>query len=217
MYSPGAFTVTDPAEIAAMMARAPLGCLITHGPEGLFATHLPLLHDAASGTLSGHLARANPHHALDAGGEALMIFSGASAYVSPNWYPSKADDGRVVPTWNYEAVHVYGALRWIEDEAWLRANVSGLTDRFEAGQTHPWRITDAPADFTGKLLTAIVGLELRITRIEAKAKLSQNRPEADRQGVISGLSASERDADRAMAALMAKDPGWNLAPAAGSR
>jgi transcriptional regulator len=135
----------------------------------------------------------------------MVIFQGVDAYVSPNWYPSKAADGRVVPTWNYEALHVHGELSWREDEAWLRANVAGLTDRFEAGQPHPWALADAPADYVARMLAQIVGLELRITRIEAKRKLSQNRSEADRQGVIAGLSASASNTDRTMAGLMSED------------
>jgi transcriptional regulator len=178
---------------------------VTHGADGLFASHLPLMHDRARGVLAGHLARANPHRALAGDGEALVIFQGAEAYVSPNWYPSKAIDGRAVPTWNYEAIHVYGALSWREDEAWLRANVAALANRFEADQPAPWALDHAPADYTARLLAQIVGLELRITRIEAKRKLSQNRSEADRQGVIDGLSASARETDRAMAALMKRE------------
>ena len=205
MYLPSAFTVTDPAAIDALLERAPLGCLVTHGADGLFASHLPLLHDRARGVLCGHLARANPHRSLAGGGEAMVIFQGADAYISPNWYPSKAADGRVVPTWNYNVLHVYGELSWREDEAWLRANVAGLTDRFEAGQPHPWALADAPADYVARMLTQIVGLELRITRIEAKRKLSQNRSEADRRGVIAGLSASARATDQAVARLMSGD------------
>jgi transcriptional regulator len=158
--------------------------------------------------LNGHLARGNPHRALADGGEALVIFQGPSAYVSPSGYPSKAVDGRVVPTWNYEAVHVYGAITWQEDRAWLRANVDALSNLFEAGRPHPWALADAPADFTDKLLRGIVGLEIRIARIEAKRKLSQNRAEADRRGVIAALNASSNPADHAVAALMtdALDP-----------
>jgi transcriptional regulator len=207
MYSPSAFAVTDPDVIDAMMRGSALACLITSGPDGLFASHLPLLHDKARGVLAGHLARANPHRNLEVGGEALVIFQGPSAYVSPNWYPSKAEGGRVVPTWNYEAVHVYGEIVWREDSDWLRANVSGLSDRFEADQPHPWALSDAPDDYIERMLGGIVGLEIRIGRIEAKRKLSQNRSDADHRGVIAGLSASPRATDRAVAALMAEDQG----------
>jgi transcriptional regulator len=207
MYSTSAFTVTDPDVIDAMMGRARLACLITSGQDGLFASHLPLLHDKARGVLAGHLARANPHRDLEVGGEALVIFQGPSAYVSPNWYPSKAEGGRVVPTWNYEAVHVYGEIVWRDDPAWLRANVSGLSDRFEADQPHPWALSDAPDAYIDRMLDGIVGLEIRIGRIEAKRKLSQNRSDADRRGVIAGLSTSPRANERDVAALMAEDQG----------
>jgi transcriptional regulator len=201
MYVPDAFAVTEPDEIAAMLVRAPLGCLVTHGPQGLFASHLPLLH--RDGRLEGHLARINPHRSLDGDGEALVVFPGPDAYVSPGWYPSKAEHGRVVPTWNYETVHVYGALTWHEDRDWLLANVAALSDRFEAAQDRPWSVADAPADYVSRLAAGIVGVELRITRIEAKRKLSQNRGEADRQGVLAGL---ERGGETAIAALMRTEP-----------
>jgi transcriptional regulator len=206
MYSPAHFTVTDPTVVDAMLLRAPLGCLVTHGPEGLYASHLPLLHDRARGVLAGHLARANPHRDMTGGGQALVVFQAVDAYVSPNWYPGKAEGGRVVPTWNYEAVHVYGELAWIEDAAWVRANVAGLADRFEAAQPQPWALDDAPADYVAGMLKAIVGVEIRIARVEAKRKLSQNRGAADRKGVIAGLGSSAREADRAVAALMAAEP-----------
>jgi transcriptional regulator len=207
MYSPSAFTVTDADIIDAMMRRSLLACLITSGPGGLFASHLPLLYDRDGGVLAGHLARANPHRGLEAGGEALVIFQGPSAYVSPNWYPSKAEGGRVVPTWNYEALHIYGQIVWREDKAWLRDNVSSLSERFEADQPHPWALSDAPADYIDRMLGGIVGLEIRIGRIEAKRKLSQNRSDADRRGVMAGLAASPRVTDHTLAALMAEDQG----------
>jgi transcriptional regulator len=132
-------------------------------------------------------------------GEALVVFAGPHADVSPGWYPSKAEHGRVVPTWNYEAVHVYGELVWRDERDWLLANVAALSDRFEAAQDRPWSVDDAPADFIARLAAGIVGVELRITRVEAKRKLSQNRSEADRQGVVAGL---ERSGETAVAALM---------------
>lgn len=202
MYLPDAFAVTDAAEIKDLLARTPLGSLITHGPDGLFASHLPFVHDPEGGTLAGHLARANPHRDRAGGEEVLVIFQGLNAYVSPNWYPSKAEHGRVVPTWNYETVHVYGRITWREEADWLRANVTALTRRFEADQPRPWTLEDAPAGHIDRLLRAIVGVELRITRIEAKRKLSQNRPGADREGVISGLSQSGAEQSRRMAELM---------------
>ncbi len=150
----------------------------------------------------GHVARANPHWSMSAEGEALVIFQGANAYVSPNLYPSKAEHGRVVPTWNYEAVHVYGQAVWRDDPAWLRWAVSSLTDRFEAGQAQPWSIHDAPDDHVERQLRGIVGIELKISRIEAKRKLSQNRSDADRNAVQVGLAASHDPADVAVAKAM---------------
>ena len=203
MYIPDAFAVTDPAEIAALLGGARLAVLVTHGAEGLFATHLPLIHDAAAGTLNGHMARTNPHRARAGDGEALVIVQGVEAYVSPSFYPAKAEHGRVVPTWNYEVVHVHGRLTWHEEADWLHANVAALTDRFEAGREPPWALADAPESYVAGMLRAIVGVELAITRVEAKRKLSQNRGEADRAGVIEGLAASPREGDRAVAAAMA--------------
>jgi transcriptional regulator len=202
VYVPDAFTVEDRNEIAALLERAPLACLITHGPKGLFASHLPFVCDLERGVLAGHLARANPHAGVAGDGQALAVFSGPNAYVSPNWYPGKAEHGRVVPTWNYEAVHVHGRLIWHEDADWLRRNVTALTDRFEAGQPKPWSIEDAPDVFIDRLLAAIVGVELRIERIEAKRKLSQNRPAADQAGVVAGLVQSAKASDREIARLM---------------
>ena len=202
MHQPPVFAVSDPGEIALMLERAPLALLVTHGPDGLFASHLPMLVDLQRGVLAGHLARANPHRSLAGEGEAMAVFSGPNAYVSPSWYPSKAEHGRVVPTWNYEAVHVYGALSWHDDADWLRANVAALSARFEAGRPAPWSIEDAPAGFIEGLARGIVGVELAITRVEAKAKLSQNRGEADRAGVVAGLSASGIAGDAAVARVM---------------
>jgi transcriptional regulator len=202
MYLPDAFAVTDEAEINALLERTPLGCLVTHGPEGLFASHLPFIHDPHAGVMAGHLARENPHRSRADDSEALVIFQGLNAYVTPNWYPSKAEHGRVVPTWNYEIVHVHGRICWREDAEWLRSNVEALTTRFEAGQPRPWTLDDAPDGHIDRLVGGIVGVELRIERIEAKRKLSQNRSDADRQGVISGLSKSESGQDRQVAEVM---------------
>jgi len=202
MYLPEAFAVTDQSEINDLLARIPLGSLITHGPDGLFASHLPFVHDPAGGVLAGHLARANPHCGRAGEGQALVIFQGANAYVTPSWYPGKAEHGKVVPTWNYEAVHVYGAVVWREEPEWLRANVEALTRRFEADQPRPWAVDDAPKGYIDKLARAIIGVEFRIERIEAKRKLSQNRPDADRQGVILGLAGAEAEQGRRVAGLM---------------
>lgn len=201
MYAPTAFAVTDPAELAAMMARAPLATLVANTADGLEAAHLPLLYDADAGTLIGHLARQNPLAMLD-GVQAMAMFSGASAYVSPGFYPSKAEHGRVVPTWNYETVHVHGRLERFDDPAELRAVVAALTDRFEADRPAPWSVDDAPDAYVQGLLRAIVGVRLVIERIEGVRKLSQNKSASDKAGVQAGLAASQSPGDRSVAALM---------------
>ena len=204
MYQKDIFAVTDLAEVEALLAAAKLGCLITHGPEGLFATHMPFVYEADRRILAGHVARENPHPTLAGDDEALIIFQGLDAYISPSWYPSKFKHGRVVPTWNYEAMHVYGRLTWRRDETWLRPHLTQLTERFEAGRTKPWAIDDAPADYLQRMIASVVGLEFAITRVEAKRKLSQNRSEFDRMGVIAGLSDSEDATERAMGDRMGK-------------
>jgi transcriptional regulator len=156
-----------------------------------------MLWDEKRRVLEGHIARANPHHRVGAG-QALVIVPGADGYVSPIFYPSKVENPRVVPTWNYESAHAYGALTWIEDLDWLRENVRALSARQEAGREHPWSLDDAPADYVERLLRGIVGVSIAVERIEAKQKLSQNRSAADREGVVEGLAGSE------IAARMAK-------------
>jgi len=204
MYQPTAFAVIDPAEIEAALRALRFGCLVTHDAEGLCATHLPFLHDAEQRMLTGHIARANPHWTRAGEGAALAIFQGPDAYVSPSFYPSKREHGRVVPTWNYEAVHVHGRLCWRHEPEWLIAQVSALSDRQERGRPAPWAVSDAPEDYIRKLAGAIVGLELRIERVEVTRKLSQNRSEADRKGVIAGLEESAAETDRAVAAAMTR-------------
>ncbi|MDB5440115.1 MAG: transcriptional regulator [Caulobacteraceae bacterium] len=204
MYVPGANAVTDPLEIEAMLLAVRLGCLVTHDPNGLYASHLPFLYDPRSRVLAGHLALANDHWRRLADGDALIVFQGPEAYVSPNWYASKQAHGRVVPTWNYEAIHVYGRLNWRRDPAWLRPHLAALTDRFEADQERPWAIADAPGDYIDRLVEAVIGVEVTIERVEAKRKFSQNRNGADRRGVITALTASQSEGDRELAAAMAR-------------
>ena len=201
MYAPEAFTITEPAEIDAMLARAGLGVLVTGGPNGFTATHMPFVFDAERRQLRGHMARPNPQP-LTGEGPALVIFQGVHAYVSPGYYPSKAVHGRAVPTWNYEAVHVHGQARFTDDQDWLRANVAALTGRFEAGRPEPWSLADGPADYVARLLRGIIGVEIAIERIEAKRKLSQNKDAADRAGVIEGLAASGLGGDLDVARVM---------------
>jgi transcriptional regulator len=206
MYRPPAFDETRPAELARLIAATRLAILVGDGPDGLCADHVPVLFDPARGphgTLVGHLARANPRAAAQAdGGRVLAIFAGPDAYVSPGWYPSKAQTGRAVPTWNYEAVHAHGVLRLFDDPTRLLDVVSRLSDAHEAGRATPWSVADAPADFVAAHLKGIVGFEIAIARLEGKRKLSQNRAEPDREGVIAGLETEPGEAAAATAVAM---------------
>ena len=183
-----------------------LAVLVSHGEQGLLATHLPVLLDPAEGefgTVYAHLARANRQwQDLAQGAEALLVFPGADAYVSPGYYPSKADNPRVVPTWNYLAVHAYGVADVIHDAEPLLAIVSRLTDRHEHGRSEPWQVSDAPADYIDGMLRAIVGIRLPIQRLQGARKLSQNRAEQDIAGVRESLSASPDHLDNQLAAHM---------------
>jgi transcriptional regulator len=195
VYVPRHFAQDDDAELARAVAAYPLATLVTAGADdgALDASPLPmLLSRDASGAwlLRGHLARANPHGARLDGRPALAAFSGPSAYVSPSLYPSKAEHGRVVPTWNYVAVHAHGIARLVTEPGWLRQLVDQLTATHEAGRPAPWALADAPAGYVDGLLGAIVGVELTGVRLVGKWKLSQNRPDADRAGVAAGLTAA---------------------------
>ncbi|WP_335944962.1 FMN-binding negative transcriptional regulator [Pseudomonas sp. G166] len=206
MYNPKAFAVEDLPQLQQMMGDCRLAVLITHGEHGLQASHLPLLLDTQqgpNGSLYGHMARANPQwRDLEAGAEALVIFAGADAYVSPSFYPGKAEHGKVVPTWNYQAVHAYGTAEVFSDPERLRNLVGALTDRHESGRALPWSIDDAPAEYIDSMLRAIVGFALPIQRLEGKRKLSQNRSLVDAAGVRNGLAASPDPQDQALACLM---------------
>lgn len=185
MYIPAHFREERPEALGELIRAYPLATLVTTGPDGIIANHVPLLLE--DGRLLGHLARANPQW-RDSNGDVLAIFTGPDHYISPNWYPSKAEQGRVVPTWNYVAVHAYGKLLIHDDPAWLRALVTRLTDTHEAQLVRQWSVSDAPADYIDGLLKAIVGIEIRIERLEGKWKLSQNRPAEDRAGAAARLS-----------------------------
>lgn len=206
MYNPKAFAVEDLSQLHQMMDDCRLAVLITQGEQGLQASHLPLLLDTQqgpNGRLYGHMARANPQwRDLEAGAEALVVFAGADAYVSPGFYPTKAEHGKVVPTWNYVAVHAYGSAEVFSDAHRLRNLVSALTDRHETGRNQPWKIDDAPAEYIDSMLKAIVGFALPIQRLEGKRKLSQNRSPADIAGVRNGLAASLDPQDQALARLV---------------
>lgn len=205
MYTPPAFREDDPAELRQIMHDVRLATLVTATAEGLIATPLPLILDESEGehgVLYGHLAKANPQWTLPATSEALVIFSGPDAYVTPSWYAAKREHGKVVPTWNYVAVHAYGTVEFFDDEARLLDAVTRLTNRHEQPRQQPWAVTDAPEPFIKSQLKGIIGLRLPITRIEGKRKMSQNRSELDREGVASGLFASERESDRQAARLV---------------
>ncbi|WP_460119600.1 FMN-binding negative transcriptional regulator [Pseudomonas sp. S2_C03] len=206
MYTPRSFAIDDLQQIQQQMRDTRLAVLVTHGAQGLQASHLPLLlrpDEGANGTLYGHFARANPQWKdLQDGAEALVIFAGPDAYVSPGFYPSKAEHGKAVPTWNYIAVHAYGTADVFTDTGRLHDLVSALTDRHETGRPQPWKVTDAPADYIDGMLKAIVGFALPIQRLEGKRKLGQNRSSADVAGVREGLAASPDAQDRALAHLM---------------
>jgi len=206
MYIPKHFSEQRIDVLHAAIQTTGLATLVSVGEQGLIATHLPLILDPQAGelgTLYGHVARGNPHWRDIAGSvESLAIFLGPEAYVSPSWYASKAETGRVVPTWNYVTVHAYGTLGTFDDPERLRAHVRRLTERQEGPREQPWRLDDAPEDFVDDMLKGIVGLELPIVRLEGKWKLSQNRPEADRLGAIQGLEATGRPAEQAVARRM---------------
>lgn len=191
MYIPAHFTA-GPDAIHNLLTRPAAANLVTMTPGGLLATMVPFVYDPSigeHGALQGHLARNNPQGSEPATGESLVILQGADAYISPSWYASKAEHGRVVPTWNYSTAHVYGRLAIHDDPAWLGNHVRQLTDLHEAGSERPWSVDDAPERYVAGQLRAIVGIELLITRIEAKTKLSQNRPDCDIDGVVAGLGA----------------------------
>ncbi len=205
MYRPAAFRQDDLTALHAQIESTGLALLTSNGPAGLQATHLPLLlaaEDGEFGTLYGHFARANPHwQALD-GQEALAVFSGPDAYVHPGWYPGKAEHGRVVPTWNYIAVHAWGPVETFDEPARLLELLARLTARHEAGRPKPWSLNDAPTEYIERQLRAIVGFALPIRRLEGQWKLSQNRQDADRAGVREGLAVSDNPRDRELAARM---------------
>ena len=203
MYTPRAFALDDLHEIHQLIQHTRLAQLITLGESGLQASHLPRLlnpDEGPNGTLYGHLAKANPQwRELQDGSEALVIFAGADAYISPAFYPAKAEHGKVVPTWNYIAVHAYGTPAVFSDAERLLKVVTALTDRHESGRAQPWRVSDAPADYIDGMLKAIVGFALPIKRLVGKRKLSQNRSAADMAGVRDGLAASADVRDQTLA------------------
>ncbi|WP_458097953.1 FMN-binding negative transcriptional regulator [Roseomonas sp. WA12] len=205
MYVPPAFREDDLAALHGTLREARLANLVTATSEGLLATPLPLFvvpDEGAYGTLYGHVARANTQWKLPPAGDAMALFMGADAYISPSWYPSKQEHHKVVPTWNYVAVHAYGPVEFFDDADRLLEVVTRLTNLHEGAHATPWAVTDAPESFIRGQLKGIVGLRLPITRLEGKRKMSQNRSAEDRAGVAAGLAASDRTSDRAAAALI---------------
>lgn len=206
MYVPAHFEETRPEVLHELIREHPLAALVTLGPGGLDANHIPLELDsepAPLGTLRGHVARGNPvWREFSRDVEALAVFQGPQAYISPAWYQTKRETGKVVPTYNYAVVHAYGPMKVIEDRTWLRGLVERLTNRHEAGRPGAWKVTDAPADFIDQMLGAIVGIEIPLTRLVGKWKVSQNRPAADREGVVKALSGLSNDDARAMSGLV---------------
>lgn len=207
MYEPDAFRESRLDALHELMATYPFATLVTVEDGAPVLNHLPLLlrpTGSEQGTLAGHVARANPlWRSLRLEGAATAVFQGPSAYVSPSWYPGKARHHKVVPTWNYAVVHAQGRVRVTEEPDWLHRLIRELTDRHEAANATPWRVADAPEDFIATMVGQIVGIELTITRLTGKWKLSQNRPAEDVAGVIHGLRARRRGTDEALAGMMA--------------
>src|SRR3954464_1574453 len=205
MYLPDHFRVEDVPEMHALMRARPFAALVSAGPAGLYASHLPtvLKDDGPCGVIECHLARANPHcRDLAEGNEALMIFQGPEGYITPNWYPSKTEHQKVVPTWNYAVVHATGRPEVVKDKTWLLRHVSELTAQQERTEAKPWALSDAPDSYIEVMLRGIVGFRFAITRLEGKWKMSQNREMRDRAGVVHGLAGRAEGDDLTVAGLV---------------
>jgi len=205
MYCPAHFAVEAPEALFGLIAQYPLATLISHGETGLVADHIPMLHQPTAdgfGRLIGHVAKSNPLWQVSPDQELLLVFQGPSTYISPNWYASKAASGKVVPTWNYAVVHAHGTLKAIQSPDALLDILTRLTQVHEAAQTHPWQVSDAPTDFTERLLDHIVGIEISIRRLQGKWKVSQNQSGENQGGVVQGLSALDSDEALRMADLV---------------
>lgn len=206
MYTPTYTQESDRAVLHALIRAHPLGTWVTQGDGELIVNHVPFLLDASHGEhgmLMGHVARANRvWRDFSRGVDSVVVFQGPEAYITPSWYPSKHATGKAVPTWNYVVVHAHGLPRAIEDKTWLAEHVRRLTAVHEADQALPWQVSDAPEDFIDRLLDGIVGIEILITKLVGKWKVSQNRPEPDRRGVVAGLLARNEPGASAMAAAV---------------
>ena len=206
MYIPKHFEETRLPVIHWLIDAHPFGSLVTMGPSGLVASHIPMVlerNGTPLGVLRGHLSRANSQwKEFSPEMEALVIFSGPDHYITPTWYAEKAETGKVVPTWNYAVVHAYGRLRIHESPEWLRAHLETLTKIHEAGNETPWKVADAPEEYLSAMMKGIVGFELAVTRLEGKWKVSQNRPERDRERVAEGLGELATESSLAMKAFV---------------
>ena len=207
MYCPAQFEEPRPEVLQQLIAEHPLATIVRLGPDGLVADHVPVLHMPADsegehGHLIGHVERANPLWQAQPDDELLLVFQGPQTYISPNWYATKAEAGKVVPTWNYAVVHAHATLTPMHEPKAVLGILKQLTQRHEATQPHPWQVDDAPAEFTHKLLEHIVGVRFDILRMQGKWKVSQNQPEANRASVVSGLIGQGSEAAEAMAKLV---------------
>ena len=206
MYVPKHFEETDVSVLQSLIRAHPLGAWVTQGDDELIVNHVPFLMDptrGALGTLVGHVARANGvWRSFSRTAPSVVVFQGAQAYITPSWYPSKHAHGKAVPTWNYAVVHAHGLPAAVEDKAWLLQHLTQLTDTHEASQALPWKITDAPAEFIDRMLESIVGIEIPIAKLAGKWKVSQNRSDPDKLGVVAGLLAKADEASKDMAALV---------------
>lgn len=211
MYVPTHFAEARVEVLHDLIRAHPFGALVVLASHGLDANHIPFeidAHPAPFGTLRGHVARANPvWRDFSLQTDALALFGGPHAYISPAWYPTKQEHGKVVPTWNYAVVHARGPLRVIEDRDWLRQFVEQLTNRYEGSRSDPWKVSDAPPPFIDTLIESIVGIEIPIAQLNGKWKVSQNRPEKDRVGVADGLMRLAGETNLAMATMVQKKGG----------
>ena len=208
MYIPKFNEETRLEVLHGLIRSHPFATLVTMGASGLIATHLPMVlsprgSESGEDILRGHISRANPQwNEMNASVEALAIFAGPDHYITPSWYPEKAEDGKVVPTWNYAVVHAYGSVRVVEDQAWLLTHLKSLTTQHEAAFAHPWAVTDAPEDYIASQIRGIVGIEIPVRRMEGKWKVSQNKSESTRQAIERGLEELGTPASLAMRDLV---------------
>jgi transcriptional regulator len=206
MYLPKHFETTDIATLHAFIRQYPFAALVTRSADDLTANHIPFMLDSAPapyGTLLGHVARANPVWRSASDDDVLVIFQGPNAFISPSWYPTKQETGQVVPTWNYAVAHVYGRITVHDNAAWVRSHVEALTHVHEDTRETPWHVTDAPADYIDRLVLGIVGIEIPIGRVLGKWKMSQNRSDEDRRGVVEGLCGEQSADARATSSFVA--------------